>query len=345
MNETLGQGKGMFIWLRRIAENGDIDAIVKRAKQWGLSHVEIKIADGFNCYPSITADMAIPVIAPLIEALAGEGIQVWAWQYIYNLYPELEAQCAGKIINQLRRYITGFLIDAEAECKKRPQAAKPYMVELRNQIGNDFPVGLCSYRFPLFHPELNWKDFTDRSDMWLPQVYWEQAHNPAEQLKQSVTQCLAIKIMPVIPAGSCYHWNGWAPTVDDLNQFDQAVKDAELRGLTWWYWSNVVERQEWIDAITAQSWPVNLTPTKQPTATPEPSAPVINYRIVCPLGMKVREGPGISYNPVGAIAYNQIVAMDQVQKTADTETWGKIQGENNWICIRQGSTTYLVKQQ
>ena len=106
-------GKGMFIWQIAHCEDGDVDAIVGRAKQAGLTHVLIKIADGRAAYNGDPAD--------LVLALLDAGIKPWAWQYTYAPHPADEAVFGARRFSELP--FAGFVIDAEFEYKGHPQQA------------------------------------------------------------------------------------------------------------------------------------------------------------------------------------------------------------------------------
>src|SRR5689334_15242308 len=79
------QGKGMFIWLIQQSDGGNAQAIVQSATAAGLSHVEIKVADGSNSFPSLTEADNMTVAA--IDALKSAGLSVWGWQFIYGRDP------------------------------------------------------------------------------------------------------------------------------------------------------------------------------------------------------------------------------------------------------------------
>ncbi len=106
--------------------------------------------------------------------------------------------------------LDGYVIDAESQYKDpaKKAAAIHYMKRLRTALGST-PIALTSYRFPSFHPQLPWREFLDRCDFNIPQVYWEFNHNPAIQLTRSVREFQEMTpFRPIIPAGPAYRRGG-----------------------------------------------------------------------------------------------------------------------------------------
>lgn len=232
MNPT---GKGYFIWKVKDCENGNPSAIAQTAKNAGLTHVLIKIADGAYGY-NIDRDSNIDIAAPVVQALKNEGIDVWGWHYVYGDYPIEEADIAIERLNALG--INGYVIDAEHEYKEpgKDRAASQYMNRLRFRIP-DLTIALSSYRFPTFHPQLPWETFLQKCDYNMPQVYWEQAHNPIPNLERTVREFQNISpYRPVIPTGPTYRAGSWVPTSEDTQAFMQSAKDLNLPAVNFFSW-------------------------------------------------------------------------------------------------------------
>lgn len=77
-------GKGL--WLQRLAdcEQGDLNAIAKRARAARLSHLILKVADGADAY---NADAGRDQAVELVTRLTDSGIEVWGWQSVYGDRP------------------------------------------------------------------------------------------------------------------------------------------------------------------------------------------------------------------------------------------------------------------
>jgi hypothetical protein len=250
------QGKGFFIWKVRDCEGGDAQAIANLAKASGYTHIAVKVADGpyaYNINTTTGADLA----APVVQALRARGIRAWGWHYVYGSNPVGEANIAIQRIQALG--LEGYIIDAEAEFKQpgRETAARTLMSRLRNTFPQ-FPLALTSYRFPSYHPQFPWKAFLEYCDFNMPQVYWEQAHNPDAQLRRCVSEFQALTpFRPIIPIGPAYKTGGWAPTPTDIVTFLDTARALNLSAASFFSWDECRRDlpQVW-NAIASYSWAV-----------------------------------------------------------------------------------------
>lgn len=247
------QGKGFFIWQIKNCDKGNPDAIAAAAKAAGLTHILLKIADGaypVNIDQTTNKDLCPPVVA----ALKANHIQVWGWHYVYG-YPVQEAQIAIKRCQQLG--LDGYVIDAEGEYKQpgKDVAARQFMTELRKGIPN-LPVALCSYRFPTFHPQLPWKEFLEKCDLNMPQMYWMGAHNPDQQLARCVREFQAMTpFRPVIPVGVTYKSGDWVTTPQDEMLFLNKARELNLSAASFfsWEYARSILKPCW-DVIASYNW-------------------------------------------------------------------------------------------
>lgn len=223
------RGIGMWIWQVRACEGGDVGAIAARARDVGLSHVLLKIADGRQPYNG--------EVGPLVGALRAAGIDVWAWQYAYGNDAAGEARFAA------RRYreqpYAGFVIDAEAEYKGHGDRARAYMAALRDELPGT-TIALSSYYLPDLHAEFPWREFLGGCDLVMPQVYWAR-RGPTLALTQSLAQ-LAAYGKPVIPTGATDPQFCFGP--DELREFLQLVAARGIPGCNLWEWHWTTE-QHW----------------------------------------------------------------------------------------------------
>jgi len=254
-------GKGFYIWKIPGCENGYPLAIAETAYQAGLTHVLIKIANGiydYNYDPVSRKDL----VAPVANALHARGIAVWGWHYVFGDLPRDEANAAIRQINKLP--LDGYVIDAESEYKNKYTPCRIFMGELRNALP-DFPVALSSYRYPKYHMELPWNDFLKYCDYNMPQVYWEQSHNPDYQLERSLNEFkTAVQpFRPYIPTGAAYCAGGWCPTVADIKQFMDKAVDLKMTAINFWSWDYARLKLPHIwNAIAAYEWPDAPNPEK-----------------------------------------------------------------------------------
>jgi hypothetical protein len=228
-------GKGFFIWKIRDCEGGNPAAIAAAAESAGLSHVLVKIADGMTHY-NVDSTTGTDFVPPLVNALHNVGIQCWGWHYVYGGDPDGEAWNGGRRARQLG--LDGYIIDAEAEFKVpgMDSAARRYVSDLRGYL-KGIPVALSSFRFPSYHLEFPWGDFLNKSDFNMPQVYWEQAHNPGAQLQRSFREFNALSpFRPYMATGATYSNKGWSPTASDIKDFLNTAVSLNIPAVNFFSW-------------------------------------------------------------------------------------------------------------
>ncbi|MCW5876467.1 MAG: hypothetical protein KIS85_06250 [Anaerolineales bacterium] len=239
---TILQGKGMYLWIIYRILGGkegrppSEEAVAEFARQAGLTHVLIKVAESGYLY---NIHQGVDLVPELVAALKARGIQAWGWQYIYG-YPEKEADAAIRRVKDLD--LDGFVVNAEIEFKRTGMAplAKEYMALLK-QAKLGVPIGFSSFRFPSLHRELPWKEFLAGCDVNMPQVYWAGANNPAQQLQRSLAENRALASVEIVPTGAAYKEHGWRPTPQEVQQFLAACVDMGLRAANFWEWYNAFD--------------------------------------------------------------------------------------------------------
>jgi hypothetical protein len=255
------KGKGFYIWKIPQCEQGDIQKISLEAYQSGLTHVLVKIANGIYDY-NYDVSLRKDLVAPLAEELLKHGIKTWGWHYVFGDLPKDEAAAA---IRQIRKIpLEGYVIDAESEYKGKYTACRTFMSELRSALP-DFPIALSSFRYPKYHMDLPWTDFLTESDYNMPQVYWEQAHNPGEQLQRSLNEfkTAVSPFRPIIPTGAAYGANGWIPTVGDITEFINTAVSLGMSGVNFWSWDYCRRSLPLLwKTIAAYDWPTAPNPPK-----------------------------------------------------------------------------------
>lgn len=237
-------GKGMYIWKLR----GDKpEKLVNDLVSLRVSWAAIKIADGAATSDGTGTPAEMKLITDLLHA---EGIKVWGWQYLYGgkLYngadnrlstPKAEAAAAAEMLNRLG--LDGYIADPEREYKLAGAgAAAVFGREFRKLMGNDFPMGLSSYRFPKLHMDFPWAAWLDFANCHMPQVYWGKG-GQRKELEKSITQLKALKDLPVIPAGRAYNGDGYscpAGSADtlapEIASFIETCKELKLGGCFFW---------------------------------------------------------------------------------------------------------------
>jgi hypothetical protein len=307
-------GKGYFIWLLYRVAGGDPKELARLAKEAGLSWVTLKIADG--PYPFF-ADQSrkVDLVPAAVQELHNVGIKVFGWHYVYG-YPIGEADMAVKRVRDLN--LDGYIIDAEVEYKRKAAEADTFMSRLRRYMPVDTSIGICSYRFPNYHPEFPWKSFVT-CDFNMPQVYWSLATNAGQQLQRSVYEFGQLGYsMPIFPVGAAYPENGWRPTVDQIIDFRNTVGKLGLPGYSWWEWYYAtIEHPEYWAASVGQ-----IDGGEQQTHEPILMVVVPKFKNV-----NMRSGPSITCSFVGRMVMGTAYNILEIKGK-----WGRIEGLGHVWC-------------
>jgi len=228
-------GKGMFIWKILECQNGSVSEIAEKAQAANFSHVLIKIANGIYSY-NFDWEKNIDLVPALAQELWARDIEVWGWHYLFGDQPLQEANKAISRIRELN--VDGFVIDAEGHYKNKFSSARTFMDRLTAEI-TEIPIGLSSYRYPSYHPQLPWDEFLSKCDLNMPQVYWMKAHNPGAQLERSVEEFRSLEYTPpIFPTGAAFTEWDWEPTADEVTAFMDKAKSLNLHGVNFWEWAN-----------------------------------------------------------------------------------------------------------
>jgi hypothetical protein len=280
----------MYLWQVPKIEEGDAWRIADETVRAGFNHVLIKIAGGAYAYNDNEPT------TKLVELLRARGIFVWGWHYIYGDYPAQEAAIAARRVHELA--LDGYVIDAESEFKEEGKAvaAKAFMAKLRAGLSG-VPIALSTYRFPSYHPAFPFAEFLAQCDYNMPQVYWMEATNAGEQLRQCVDEYRQIAPeRPIIPTGAAFSERGWSAQPGEVIDFLDTARALGLSGANFWEWENCRRLLPGVwDVISRYSWTVTNV---EPEPVPEPErVEVTAWRL------NVRTSPAVvSGNVIGAVA-------------------------------------------
>ena len=264
---TIPQGKGTFLWnVKRCDASQDKAALVGRLLEAGIQRVDIKIVDGATRY-GMDQTTGFNHTEAAIHALRNAGIEITAWAYTYGYSRDWVTKEAQAVVQALRDYeIDIFSVDAEQEYKRENHAhyADIYCRTIRDALP-DVTLGLTSYRFPEYHPKFPWGAFWPYVKFHMPQVYWINAHNPVEQLNESIRQLKKLYDIPFVPAG--YGYGGVLP--EEMNAFNAEVQRLKLPGISWWEWYYIESDLALYEAIRSHDWGGVVV---QPEPEPEPTS-------------------------------------------------------------------------
>jgi len=359
MIRAIPTGTGFYIW--QLASVLPVSRLIEALQRAKASWVSIKVADGNAIYNRIDengkASRDDHFLMSVIQQLQAAGISVGGWQYVYpqpTANPGSQSGLAGERFEKLK--LDHWLVDAEHDRKvraywitledgkanpKREYSATQYMSTLKaNGLPSTAACALSSHRFPDYFIGFPFKQFTHgrgegANDFVAPQVYWQEAHNPGEQL----ARCLAEYEVEIgggftyVPIGSAYGTDKWMPTVEDLQDFIGEARALRCPGWGFWSLDYVMKhnRTDWLDAIAG------VVPTPEPPPVPEP-VPVegMRFRVMVDT-MNVRAGPGTKYKDIGDLVEGQIVTAGNV---AGEDVWIEVE-DGKWCAVRTGGRTLM----
>lgn len=238
---VIPKGKGTWIWQIRRCENGDPQAIADEIKRCGYGHVIIKVSDGVYRYniQNKVYDRVPAVIKAIRETTP--DVQIFGYHFVYGRFPRLEADQAIRRIRKLD--IDGWVINAEGHYKLRKAGTATIYLSKIRAAHPDMTLMLSSYRYPKAHPEFPWKEFLSVVSINMPQVYWIKAHNPAEQLRRSLSEFQSLGYKNVfIPTGAAFCEWGWCATMEEVLEFTAKVERLELPAVNYWEWGATREK-------------------------------------------------------------------------------------------------------
>ena len=180
-------GKGYFVWrVARLLSRPGLrtpEAAAKRAKQAGIEHVIVKIADGEDPYPLPQGDSdgrQEAATTALIAALRRAGINVWGWAFAYGDPIDPEKQATTFAARARHFELNGLVVNAEDLGNRRwsrpggDARARNYMAALRHALDgvDGLLLAFSSYRYLRYHPSFPFAAFLEGCDIAMPQVYW-----------------------------------------------------------------------------------------------------------------------------------------------------------------------------
>ena len=317
-------GKGIYVWILRRAEGGDMEALVRRLKEAGMTHVIPKLADG------VFADLNgnLNYMKNLVNACHREGIRVIPYHFVYGLNPSGEA---SRIITELRKFpFDGLVINAEASYKQLSNAANSARVysDMVKSAHPDLMLALSTYRYPSLHRPFPFQTFMTYVDINMPQVYWLGTTGQTRyQLERCIKEYRLFPDKPMIPTGAAYREHGMRPTTGDVRQFPKDVADMGLTGYNWWEYYHAYELMpELGDIITKADAPHEPLP---PVTQPEPE-PIGQFWAECTAAyaLTIRSTPEFYADNRNVVGY--LLAGERRIVYETSGIWWRI-GHDEWV--------------
>ena len=209
----------MWIWYVSKSEGGNIGSIVARAKQAGIGTLIIKASDGGSPF--------IGQFTPaLVAALHAQGLKVCGYSYVYGNSPTAEAAQGARVAQ------TGadcLVIDAEGEYEGKYAAATTYIRDLRQAVGDSFPVAIAPFPYADFHQSFPYSVFLGPGGAQydLPQMYWKDIGDSVDAAFDHTYTWHRIYDRPIYPLGQTYS----SPAPNDIVRFRQLAQAYGAGGI------------------------------------------------------------------------------------------------------------------
>ncbi|HUR24298.1 MAG TPA: peptidoglycan-binding domain-containing protein [Acidimicrobiales bacterium] len=247
---ALPVGKGMWIWLADKAEGGDAQAIVRRAKDVGLTHLYVRtgtLKEGF--YAADFLDRLLPV-----AHAARLRVYAWDFPYLDNVDNDVNrALAAIRHVTPEGHRVDGYSADIELRSmgvNVTPATAARFGRDLREAVGPGYPL-IATVPRPA--PQIAGYPFAEvvaSFDAIAPMVYWLH-RDPVNDIAGAIRDLTRFG-KPIIPAGQAYDASGeggpaGVPPRPQLIRFMQTGEQVGAAGVSWWSWQHA-DQQAW-DAV------------------------------------------------------------------------------------------------
>ena len=302
-----------LIW--QISKCGPVENVISICKQYGITQLLIKVADGTYEFNRLgrNDDKALKA---WIDTVRAADIQVGGWQYLYGL---VSPGAQGDRIMERREKLDLDIILVNIERRDFDQLTETE----RNRFARVYwekqhegtLYGHCSHRYPLWHPYIPHKQClqAERCDINTPMVYWEGSHNPAYQLNRSFNEYEQIYSgKQFAPIGSAYGRGNWEPYAADFTEF---ISECKRMGWIYlWYSLDYVisnARWDWMETITGVGAPPVWQLPGEILVTSKAGANIRKTTVIDPT-MK---------NKIGAVPYGYELYAEE---DAEDPDWWKI---------------------
>jgi hypothetical protein len=238
VHELLPYGKGMWLYEPDKTENGDVAAIVAKARAAGLSHLYVRTGSSWNGF------YAAPFLDQILPAAHEAGLMVYGWDFPRLIDWQDDVRRAKAAIDHRtpgKHRIDGFSADIETRSEGTHitgQVAAEYGRSLREVVGSDFPL-IATVPRPSPAQNYPYAEVVASFDAIAPMVYWLN-RQPDTDVTGALRD-LARFGKPVFPVGQAYDGapEGGRPGVpppEELWRFMRFAEAGGAQGVSFWSW-------------------------------------------------------------------------------------------------------------
>ncbi len=238
VHELLPYGKGMWLYEPDKTENGDVQAIVAKAKAAGLSHLYVRTGSSWNGF------YAAPFLDQLLPVAHEANLLVYGWDFPRLISWQEDVKRAKAAIDHRtpgKHRIDGFSADIETRSEGThiaPQAAADYGRALREEVGASFPL-IATVPRPSPAQNYPYAEVVESFDAIAPMVYWLN-RQPDTDVAGALRD-LAKFGKPVFPVGQAYDGapeggRAGVPPPEELWRFMRFAEANGAQGVSFWSW-------------------------------------------------------------------------------------------------------------
>jgi hypothetical protein len=244
---SLPTGKGMWIWEVPKTENGDVGAIVARARAVGLTHVYVRTGSSWDGF------YARDFLNSLLPAAHAAGLRVYGWDFPRLIsVPDDVARATQAIQHRTAKgeHLDGFAADIETADEGTnisAESASAYGAALRQSVGTTMPLVAAVPRPSEYRLDFPYPEVAANFDALAPMVYW--LNREAGSDVSGALDTLRPLGKPVFPIGQAYDGGpeGGRPGVPsraELLRFMEVANDGGAAGVSFWSWQEA-DQQAW----------------------------------------------------------------------------------------------------
>ncbi|MGI8809685.1 MAG: hypothetical protein ACR2KK_17965 [Acidimicrobiales bacterium] len=238
VHDLLPYGKGMWLYEPDKTENGDVKAIVAKAKAAGLSHLYVRTGSSWNGF------YAGPFLDKLLPVAHEADLLVYGWDFPRLIdWREDVRRAKAAVAHRTpgKHRIDGFSADIETRSEGThisPEVAAAYGQALREEVGASFPL-IATVPRPSPAQNYPYAQVVASFDAIAPMVYWLN-RQPDTDVAGALRD-LAQYGKPVFPVGQAYDGapEGGRPGVpppEELWRFMRAAEANGAQGVSFWSW-------------------------------------------------------------------------------------------------------------
>ena len=209
------EGRYVWIWELSRSEKGNVDALVRRASELGLSGYILKAHDGSAFWQQAYA----------LQELKSAGLSCGAWGYCYGRNVSGEIAAIRKVAALEPDF---YVMDVEAEFEPSPMrnTAEQMLAELKDI---NIPLGYTSFAIPSLHT-VPFDIFSKYCKFTMPQIYWALMRwDVMRAYSRSMTEYTAFGL-PVYPIGQITS----DVNVRDIQEFNNLCSSDSIPVVSYW---------------------------------------------------------------------------------------------------------------